>query len=678
MRIVAKRYGEIIVKNLYTKFKTNEYVRKTWNFLRKFSLLGLLLLSFGIYFLIETISRHSIFECISYMIEKPAVYAYNVLILFTTYTIVYITKHRRFTTLLITMLWLAGGIANGVVLAFRVTPFTGTDLTLVVNALTLVNAYLSIEQLLLIGIGLVCAIIVLVYAWVKLPKRLDPIKYKRNIVLIALAFGGIMALTKINVEIRILSTYFGNIAFAYQDYGFPYCFLNSVFATGIDCPNDYSEELVKQIVEDSYEETDENVNKPNIIFLQLESFFNPELVKSLTFSEEPIPNFKALQEEFSTGFLTVPSVGAGTANTEFEIMTGMSLRYFGPGEYPYKTVLKTQTCESVMYDLKKLGYSTHAIHNNEADFYDRKTVFANIGYDTFTSEEMMNVKEYTPMGWAKDECLIEQITDALESTQGSDYIYTISVQGHGGYPAEPILANQEIEVFGCSSEEEKNSFEYYVNQIHEMDEFIADLIEELSKIDEDIVLVMYGDHLPTLNLEAGRLVNHSLFQTEYVIWDNMGLNKVDKSIKSYQLSAMVLDRLGIHEGTLVSFHQNQKDSLTYQADLNAIQYDMLYGEKYIYDGEIPYEACDLKMGVKEIKLENLIKTSYMSYTLTGENFTKASVVYLNDKEVETTFVNSSMLRIEGSIIKTGDTVKVYQMNDTYGILAESNEIEMTN
>ena len=59
--------------------------------------------------------------------------------------------------------------------------------------------------------------------------------------------------------------------------------------------------------------------------------------------------------EYSSGYFKVPSVGAGTANTEFEVLTGMNLRYFGPGEYPYKTVLKDQTSESAATALAALG-----------------------------------------------------------------------------------------------------------------------------------------------------------------------------------------------------------------------------------------------------------------------------------------------------------------------------------
>ena len=138
-------------------------------------------------------------------------------------------------------------------------------------------------------------------------------------------------------------------------------------------------------------------------------------------------------EEYSSGYYKVPSVGAGTANTEFESITGMSMHYFGPGEYPYKGILEEETCESAAYVLKDLGYGTHAIHNNEANFYGRRRVFANLGFDTFTSSEYMSEQDDTnPNDWIRDRNLTKYILQAMESTEGPDYVYTISVQGHGG------------------------------------------------------------------------------------------------------------------------------------------------------------------------------------------------------------------------------------------------------
>lgn len=81
-------------------------------------------------------------------------------------------------------------------------------------------------------------------------------------------------------------------------------------------------------------ETADDVQKPNILVVQLETFFDPTRVRWLKFNEDPVPNWHKLCEEYSSGLYTVPVVGAGTVNTEFETLTGMSLRFFGPGEYP--------------------------------------------------------------------------------------------------------------------------------------------------------------------------------------------------------------------------------------------------------------------------------------------------------------------------------------------------------
>lgn len=667
------------MKRLKEIIKNKFYVKKIWKGLKKYSLFAYVLISLGIYFLIETFSRHSIVKAFVFMKDNPIIFLYNTMMIFMTFMIVYLVKRRQFATILIGTIWLFMGITNGVILSFRVTPFTGTDLTLIKNALSLIDAYLSVEQFVLIVVFIVLILGIIVYAWFKLPKHGSKINYKKSITILAISIFAFIAFTDVNISTRILATYFGNIAFAYEEYGFPYGFSMSVFATGINCPNEYSDELIQKIKHtfmtkenEPQAQIQDTSNLPNIIFLQLESFCDPQMIKYLKFSEDPIPNFRKLSQEYSSGFLTVPVVGAGTANTEFEIMTGMSLHFFGPGEYPYKTILKTTPCESVSYDLKKLGYSTHAIHNNEASFYDRKTVFANLGYDTFTSEEYMNIKKFTPMGWAKDAGLVNEITDALDSTPEKDYIYTISVQGHGGYPDEPVLANPKIEVFGCRNEADKNSFTYYVNEIHEMDEFVENLVEVLSKREEPTILVMYGDHLPTLGLEASQLVNHSLFQTPYVIWDNMGLDVVDKGLTAYQLSASVLNRVGIHEGTLIKFHQKRVGSSNYMADLDELQYDMLYGKKYIYGEEFPFKPTYLKMGVKQILIKNVVKGFNHIVSLDGENFTKASKIYINDKEQNTIFVDSNTLKLKNIELKQGDVIKVRQMNDTYGMLSTSN------
>ena len=120
---------------------------------------------------------------------------------------------------------------------------------------------------------------------------------------------------------------------------------------------------------------------------------DPTEITFVNLSKDPVPNFRSLSENFTSGYLTVPVVGAGTANSEFEVLTGMNLRFFGTGEYPYKTILKQTNCESIASDLSEIGYGTHVVHNNGGNFYSRANAFSQFGFDTFTSKELMNIQE---------------------------------------------------------------------------------------------------------------------------------------------------------------------------------------------------------------------------------------------------------------------------------------------
>jgi hypothetical protein len=281
---------------------------------------------------------------------------------------------------------------------------------------------------------------------------------------------------------------------------------------------------------------------------------------------------------------------------------------------------------------------------------------------------MMNITNYTPIGWAKDAVLTNSIMDSLNSSEGQDFVYTITVQSHGGYPTEQILENQKISVSGTNDDAKSNSIEYYVNQINEVDQFIGDLVEELSNYDEDTVLILFGDHQPSLGQKAKELSNGSLFKTEYVIWDNMGLKKKDKNIKAYQMSALALDKVGMHIGTLMKFHQKRMGTKYYYSDLDVLQYDMLYGEKYVYGGESPYEELDLQMGVKDITISSVEVGTQDSVIVKGENFNTSSKVKVNDKDVDFEYVNVNTLTLPEYSICNGDVFEVDQVSSTGEIL----------
>ena len=614
-----------------------------------------------LYFIIEALSRHSIWDAWSYMTESPLIFLYNAELIFTTSLLVYLFHRRILARLVIGSIWLILGIVNCVLLLNRVTPFTGPDLKLITDALGVLNKYLSPVMVVVVIIGLILLILLLVWIFRKGWKYQGKIRYWVNIPLIIVGILAFAGTSRLALEKRIISNYFGNIAYAYQDYGYPYCLAVTLFDTGISEPNGYSEELMEEIQESEGEikATKKKNLDVNIVFLQLETFMDPTEINFLEFSEDPIPNFRKLMKEYSSGYYKVPSVGAGTANTEFESITGMSLRYFGAGEYPYKTVLKEETCESAPYILKDLGYSTHAIHNNEANFYGRKTVFSRLGFDTFTSEEYMpDISDVTPMGWVKYHILTDEIVKAMESTEGPDYVYTISVQGHGDYPEEPVLSDPVIEVSGAESQEKNYAWEYYVNQLHEMDQFVKELTDTLADFDERVVLVMYGDHLPTMDLKVEDMKNRYLFQTKYVIWDNFGMKKKDENLAAYQMAAEIFNRLGIHEGNIFNYHQTRKGTKNYQLDLETLQYDILYGDRYVYGGESPYAATKLQLGVNPAIFTSIEPVGVNSYFVYGENFTASSRLEVNGELKETKYLSTTQLLVQNLELEDGDELDV--------------------
>ncbi len=603
---------------------------------------------------IETLGRFTtagIVGGLKFMATEPVVFLYNALIIFATLCVASIFKRRAFAFTVISIFWLGIGVVNGVILTQRMTPFTVKDLSNLGDGLTIVTNYLKTWQIILVAVVIVLAIVGLVLLFIKGPKKKDKLHRKRNLVAVCLVIITTFASTSIAISTGVVETFFGNLAYAYRDYGVVYCFTNTWLNTGIKKPAGYSEESIKSIFTKKelgddeamlLEQKDVDEEYPNILFLQLESFIDPMTLKCIELSEDPCPNFRKLMSEYPSGQLEVPACGAGTANVEFEVLTGLSVKFFGPGEYPYKSVLKEKAAESLAFDLDSLGYTSHAIHNHRAVFYNRNTVFANIGFDTFTSVEYMKNVAKTPKNWAKDKVLTECIEDALDSTPGRDMIYTISVQGHGKYPSEQVIANPKIKVLSAPSEELKWKYEYYVNQIYEMDQFIGELVETLSERDEPIMLAMYGDHIPAIDITEDDLESGNLYETQYLIWNNIELKKDDETLHTYQLAAYMMDLVDLQAGTVFTYQQNHKNSETYLEDLKALGYDMLYGKGYIYGGKNPFEAKDLKMGVNDIKIDEVVKIGD-TYYIKGQNFTQYSKVTLDGKELKTIYLGESIL-----------------------------------
>lgn len=637
-------------------------------------------------FAIESMSRHSLAAGFRHIAESPLVFFYNSLIIMLTLAFALLFRRRVFGVVLLSAPWLICGLVNSVVLTYRVTPLGAIDFQVV--KLSLILMYLTKAQRIMLYCAMGVFVIAIVALWIVGPKISGKIHYGKNVASIVGIGAVVLITTGIAHQISVISTDFGNLVGAYNNYGFVYCFSSSVLDTGINQPDDYGEEQTARILS-QFPETkavEEGQIKPDIVLIQLESFLDPKTIKGMTFSDDPAPIHTYLRENFSGGLLSVPSFGGGTANTEFEVLTGINMDNFGPGEYPYKTIMLEETCESLAFNLKENGYSTHAIHNHTGNFYDRDKVYPRMGFDSFQSKEYMYDFETTPYGWCKDKVLTEEIMTALTYTDEENginsenprFVWTVSVQGHGAYPSEPIAGSSNVIQIESDNftPQELCALEYYINQVWEMDMFLGSLISALENRDRPTLLIAYGDHLPSIGLEAQDLTTNDAYMTEYVTWNNFGLEKKVKNLRTYELAGEIMRSVGFNNGNLTKLHQLKNDESSpldeesYQAQISYLAYDMLYGDNTQFGGVKPYEKQNMRMGTLPITADS-IKVMGDSLYVQGKGFTEKSKIFVNGEKYSTTMLSEYSLMASGVELTEGDVIKVGQSSSKREVLSYS-------
>ena len=586
----------------------------------------------------------------------PVIFLFNMLIIFLTMTFALLFRRRRFAWFIISLVWVVIGTVNGFIQLSRMTPFTLYDLQNFADGLTIATTYYAMWQIVLAIVIAALAVVAIVMIFLR-SARWKNIRYGKSIAAILLTGAVTIGAAWGLIRADIIGTYFGNLNYAYRDYGMPYCFVMTSLSAGISRPSGYSEEMMSDILENKtkkgedtiLEDKDDDQEHPNIIILQLESFTVAQDYANISVDRDPTPVFNSLSRKYTSGRFIVPACGAGTANTEFEVLTGISAKFFGPGEYPYKGKLRKQTLESMAYVAKSHGYATSALHNHRALFYNRNEVYANLGFDTFTSVEYMNNVSFTPTNWCKDTVLKNEIMDIMTSTEERDFLHVISVEGHGAYPTEQVFRNPYTTVT-ADDDYTKWRYEYYLNECHEMDTFVGELIEEINKADEPTIMIIYGDHIPALDVREEDYKADDLYQTRYVIWDNIGLEKKDRTLYSYQSGAVLLRKAGLsHEGVIFDYQQTTRaKDPDYLSDQEAIAYDMLYGRNYVFGGEDPFAPTAMKMGHKTISVEDTVKIGDRYY-IRGKNFTERSIISIGGKQLSTVYLSPTLLALNEDI-----------------------------
>lgn len=646
-------------------------------------MIALFLLALFVTLVVEGFNQGDVAHMLRYLSQRTLFFLVNLLVIFTTMSVSTLFKHRKAASLSIAIVWLALGFANYLVCRNRTQPLVSGDLIVTPEIFGMITLYFSWPQIIAMFGGGALLILALIFFFRRSAKR-EKVSYGRSMALVATLVILTVAVRLIGIETGAIPQFFGDRVDAYHDYGFSTCFTFTFASRGITKPAEYSEEIVEEILDEIEEPeataqpsrfTAEQTDTPNIVFIQLESIFDVDTVIDAEFSEYPMPFYKQLMEENPSALLYVPTIGGGTANVEFEVMSGFNMDFFGAGETPYNTIMRNTTCETIANILSERGYYCSALHNNTGAFFNRYQVYANLGYDRFDCLEYMAYPKYNKVGWSHDVILADEIMEIMQNSDEPDLIFAIGVESHGKYPETYEYTEGDIEVLSLPEGAYLAPFQNYVNVIDEVDDFVEEIITALDAYDEPTVVIIYGDHLPALGLEADMLTTGDLYASRYVIWNNYGAEFVAEDMQAYRLSAELLKQLGISDGILTRLHQSypiDDESEEYLTKLQTLEYDLLYGDQEAYGASGPYQPTDLQLGTGGFAIESA-EIEYGRMLVCGDGFTEFSKIVCMDEVIDTIFIDRRHIAISVSDDMVIDSFYVAQINSDGKEIGRSEE-----
>jgi phosphoglycerol transferase MdoB-like AlkP superfamily enzyme len=237
---------------------------------------------------------------------------------------------------------------------------------------------------------------------------------------------------------------------------------------------------------------------PDIVVIQSESFFDPSIMKGYQ-DTDLTPNLHRLAAQGESGPLHVPTYGGGTIRTEFEVLTGLSLRYFDDLQFPYLQ-MNHKVVPSLVRALRSHGYETIALHGNDPGFWNRTTAFRAIGFDRFVSRSSFPAHAAMDGQYMADSAMTDEIMAQLKDAGPPQFLFAISIEAHGPYDIAPAdaAARDAIPVPARVTGKNKVELQNYLYHMQHADQELGRLAELLAHRDRPTLLLFYGDHLPAL------------------------------------------------------------------------------------------------------------------------------------------------------------------------------------
>lgn len=455
------------------------------------------------------------------------------------------------TEVLLTMIY---GISNAYVVKFRTNPLVPWDFLSWRTAASVAGNYNFMPTGRMLGVTLCFLLLFVLSHWVRV-KCNKLFLWKRlmigTILMVALCiFGNTLQNERFQNQHRLYNKVFTPVYMTNVD-GLAVTFVMNLAYVSIEKPSNYSMAEAQETLNAYEQETDVQKELPNIIVIMDEAFSDLSVLGEFTTNQDYMPFLHRLQagaENTMTGMLNVSVCGGNTANTEFEFLTGNTMAFLPQGSVPYQQYIKGEIPSIVSY-LRSLGYATYAAHPYYASGWDRDTVYPNLGFSNTLFLDSYVQKKYI-RNYVSDETCFQQIQSIFEEKEKGKpcFVFNVTMQNHGGYSEESENFQPEIQVDGSDN----FSLRQYLSLIRESDLALENLISYFSEVEENTMIVFFGDHQPSdavvypICEKNGKSDIRYRYEVPYVIWTNYETETVTGADTSANyLGIQMLERAGI-------------------------------------------------------------------------------------------------------------------------------------
>ena len=221
----------------------------------------------------------------------------------------------------------------------------------------------------------------------------------------------------------------------YSDNGFILGFLYNLQKLQLTEPAGYSEEMISE-AKTRYAAIAEAENRERVsaadedvsfVIVLNESLFDPTVeFQGLKFQEyyphsggDIMPNLHNLERKYPHGLMYSLDYGGGTANIEFETLTGMT--NYWVNTVPYTSLIpRAGEIPSIARTFAEKGYATTAIHPYNSGMYKRNIALANEGFQGFISEIKTMAVAIVPGLDAMVERIVAKVAARQEEKAGKE------------------------------------------------------------------------------------------------------------------------------------------------------------------------------------------------------------------------------------------------------------------